>query len=1360
MAKSKPRRVIRRVQVQQSASFEDQLWPVNLAILILSGFVLGVIIARLDYGDPRLFYNGWTWTSTLIVSVSAAILYVSRLDNRTVRRSVQLATVLSIMFHLWLAVMLSQYYYLLPGMPDPDEIALSEERDEERPVSVPIPPRPDAVQDFELPVETETPESEKQLQVERPKQETPPVETPEPPRPDPEPPKTVEAEVPKLNRPEQAAARRSQQASIRSRNMARSQPNRATPATVPKLNAENQNAPSENQKAASSARQDQSTPKLPNRSTQRSPSSMKKPTGSQTARRESTRPDLTRSVASRSSPRRSGDQQVPRTSRPAEVAGQPRQTTPTAQLPQATAQRQQTASPSVNPAAAELPTPSPERATAETSPAQRQTSSEPAPQLARTVRPDRRRNQNLRPQPAETASAAAPRLTSSPSPTDPSPSASDSALRQTASLAVGADSSQAPNVPAQRTRQVAHADPSRVRSQSQSSSANSSRSSANRRRAARAADVAASPVAAPSESLSTTGQLSRPNNRAARSALSRGRLGLAGAGRTPNFGSGPAAPRSPAMVASAAAFRSQATQKDHAAGALSPSRRALAPRRRAASDLPTSTIRPDDSQLANVAGASRQSEQDADASAARSRSDSSAQIGDVTAAAGTAPLDTGAPKIVSEGGARRAAGGGQPAVGNVSQSQRTRRQRAGGASLATLDADKIAETPEAPESKASAGGAPNQLATSTTSATSLRGQGASRPSASDVQSVAGPTELGKPAQATTDDSGNPVAARGPELLAAAGSKRGRKAAGPDLPAALPAKIPTAAGAMASTGKPDGAPLDAAGDQNARTAVGLRTAALAIDTGATQGQQPIDAPESVKSGEIAGRAQTSGGSGAGDAVASSAGGRRRANRQPGVLGGLAVAEVPDTSGGSPEASPQTNEPAQATASGSPGRRSLGPLALAEAPRGPGGLGAEPAPDAGISQRPSKTDSILVSRAKSRLRNKSISGLPNRISRARLPATSYAGRRSKYKDQNLIGGSKPSTRTEAAIEAGLDFLARHQSPEDGRWSLHDFPGATRSDAGILRSDTAATGLALLSFLGAAYDHYDDKYQDVVAAGLNWLLAHQTDDGNLYVAQDTVARNRNAATFYSHAIGTMALCEAYGMTGDEKLRGPAQKAIDYIVATQSEKYGGWRYIPGKESDTSVTGWQLMALKSGELAHLEVPKETFEKVSKWLDRAQVPKQDGSRYAYRPYARRTSKNEYGHKATAPITAVGLLMRLYLGWDRTNPSMAKGADYLLQPENLPSIANKERRNTYYWYYATQLQFHMGGERWKTWYDRLQPLLAEQQVQRGRLAGSWDPQRPVADRWGYSGGRIYVTTLNILSMEVHYRHLPIYEETGG
>jgi hypothetical protein len=109
--------------------------------------------------------------------------------------------------------------------------------------------------------------------------------------------------------------------------------------------------------------------------------------------------------------------------------------------------------------------------------------------------------------------------------------------------------------------------------------------------------------------------------------------------------------------------------------------------------------------------------------------------------------------------------------------------------------------------------------------------------------------------------------------------------------------------------------------------------------------------------------------------------------------------------------------------------------------------------------------------------------------------------------------------------------------------------------------------------------------------------------------------------------------------------------------------------------------------------------------------------------------------------------------------MTSGADLLLANPPVMGTSSDPRRDTYYWYYATQVMFHMGDQYWEQWNRRLHPLLVDTQIQQGPLAGSWHPHTPVPDRWAAHGGRLYVTTMNLLSLEVYYRHLPIYVQTG-
>ena len=374
-----------------------------------------------------------------------------------------------------------------------------------------------------------------------------------------------------------------------------------------------------------------------------------------------------------------------------------------------------------------------------------------------------------------------------------------------------------------------------------------------------------------------------------------------------------------------------------------------------------------------------------------------------------------------------------------------------------------------------------------------------------------------------------------------------------------------------------------------------------------------------------------------------------------------------------------------------------------------------------------------------------------SRAIIAAPGPFGKREpRHRLREAINhGGTPAT--ERAVELGLEYFARYQSAA-GHWSLArpPEPNGNAAGAGLTSADTAATGLALLSFLGAGYTHQQGKYRDTVRPGLDWLLANQHSDGRLY---DATTDRDKFVRMYAHGIAAIAVCEAYGMTRDEELRVAAENAVSFILGAQHPTRGGWRYVPGQESDTSVSGWQLMALKSAQMAGLDVPVEAWDRVSHWLDTAQSA--NGSQYVYNPHALDNDAQRQGRLPSLAMTAEGLLMRFYLGRDIEHPHTIAGADHLA--EHLPQLgtANRPLRDTYYWYYATQVMFQMQGEHWKAWNERMRPLIVEAQELEGPLAGSWDPFSPLPDRWASAGGRHYITALNLLMLEVYYRHLPLF-----
>lgn len=331
--------------------------------------------------------------------------------------------------------------------------------------------------------------------------------------------------------------------------------------------------------------------------------------------------------------------------------------------------------------------------------------------------------------------------------------------------------------------------------------------------------------------------------------------------------------------------------------------------------------------------------------------------------------------------------------------------------------------------------------------------------------------------------------------------------------------------------------------------------------------------------------------------------------------------------------------------------------------------------------------------------------------------------------LLSKGGGSATSEHCVGSGLRWLAKYQQ-SDGKWSFHHGP----DDPGTLdQCTTGATGLALLSFLGAGHTHKSEqaRYRNTVDKGLQYLVSQMKREGN---TGDLRGKKAGIEGMYAHAIATLALCEAYGQTRDTKLKEPAQKAVNFIVSAQDPKGGGWRYVPHQPGDTTVTGWQLMALKSARNSRLKFPTQTLINAGRFLDSVQTA--GGSRYGY------DVRGE-----APPMTAIGLLCRMYLGWTRENPALGRGVDFLSRIGPSPD-------DIYYDYYATQVLHHWGGPDWKKWNEVLRDRLVETQIKHGDAAGSWTP---TGDRGAGPGGRLYQTCLSVMTLEVYYRYLPLYQK---
>jgi RNA polymerase sigma factor (sigma-70 family) len=308
-------------------------------------------------------------------------------------------------------------------------------------------------------------------------------------------------------------------------------------------------------------------------------------------------------------------------------------------------------------------------------------------------------------------------------------------------------------------------------------------------------------------------------------------------------------------------------------------------------------------------------------------------------------------------------------------------------------------------------------------------------------------------------------------------------------------------------------------------------------------------------------------------------------------------------------------------------------------------------------------------------------------------------------------------EAALKAGFDWLVREQQA-DGRWVL-----PKRYD----ENDVAGTAFGLLPLLraGAARQGTpaEKQYGKAVRKGLDFLLRKQQADGCV------------DPFMYAQGLATMALCEACAQTGSDEHRKSAQKALDYISKGQCPA-GSWNYrVTPHRGDSSISIWQAEALWLGAQAGLQVPQQVWQKYGSFLD--SVATGDG-RYGYAS----------PQPSSAALTASCLVGRRLSGWDPTRAEFVRGVEFIRT-----NHAANLREGCYYYYHAALLMNSLGADT-VCWQRGLRATLLPQQ----QPDGGWDEK---GDRWGnQGGGRLMVTSLSLLSLQVKPSYLPLAEVPKG
>jgi len=308
---------------------------------------------------------------------------------------------------------------------------------------------------------------------------------------------------------------------------------------------------------------------------------------------------------------------------------------------------------------------------------------------------------------------------------------------------------------------------------------------------------------------------------------------------------------------------------------------------------------------------------------------------------------------------------------------------------------------------------------------------------------------------------------------------------------------------------------------------------------------------------------------------------------------------------------------------------------------------------------------------------------------------------------------------AVANALKYLSQQQR-HNGCWNVE-----------VMGDSTGITSLAVMAFLAAGHVPGEGPYGKVIDRGVAYVLEKQ-DVGGMIVD------HRGHGPMYDHGISTLMLSEVAGMTSKEqagRTRQVLENGIKLILRSQmlrktAREAGGWRYqSTSLDSDLSVTGWQLLALRAAKDIGCDVPVENIDLAVNYVKRCH----NSHGFGYQP----------GQGPTSSLTGVGVLALQICG-HHDDPEVERGVQFLRrQPQRID-----EQWFFYGAYYNAFSGYKYGGPDWELTKDSLFSQLLTIQSP----AGQWESRNQNEKRFG----PIYTTSLAVLALTVEYGYLPIYQ----
>jgi len=342
-----------------------------------------------------------------------------------------------------------------------------------------------------------------------------------------------------------------------------------------------------------------------------------------------------------------------------------------------------------------------------------------------------------------------------------------------------------------------------------------------------------------------------------------------------------------------------------------------------------------------------------------------------------------------------------------------------------------------------------------------------------------------------------------------------------------------------------------------------------------------------------------------------------------------------------------------------------------------------------------------------------------------------------------------RVDRAVERGLAWLAAQQR-RDG-----SFPTIPNGQPGV-------TSLCTMAFVAHGNVPGEGRYGGNLERATDYVISCQKENGLIALVGpngsvlDRTVPNREVGicAAYNHAISSLLVSEIYGMSDArraKRIEAAIHRALRVSLAMQRwhkdrpADRGGWRYIDKVEdfdSDLSITGWELMFVRSARNAGFDVSKE--------------PIDEAVAYVRRCYAPEFGTFEYvtggGDDRSRPMAGAGILALAHAGFHHSREAQQSGRWLLENGFSEYNVCRPQWVHDRYHYglfNACQAMYQLGGDYWAAFFPpTVRTLLANQQPD-----GSW----PADSHWHDSQfGNAYATALVVLTLGAPNQLLPIFQ----